>query len=124
MVFFFFFASFLDVGTLSARVIFIIQTWRSLPDSNEVQKDFPGLAISSAEATLDRLAASNMFFIAKRKHANQDVFYFSAKIPRGVPFLIELTTVIGNPGLKCAIKTPSPEMAPLFFEAVENLLKP
>ncbi|XP_021887920.1 beta-adaptin-like protein C [Carica papaya] len=101
-----------------------LETWRSLPDSNEVQKDFPGLAISSAEATLDRLAASNMFFIAKRKHANQDVFYFSAKIPRGVPFLIELTTVIGNPGLKCAIKTPSPEMAPLFFEAVENLLKP
>lgn len=64
-----------------------------------------------------------MFFIAKRKHANQEVLYLSAKIPRGIPFLIELTAVIGTPGVKCAVKTPSPEMAPLFFEAVETLLK-
>lgn len=64
-----------------------------------------------------------MFFIAKRKNANQDVFYFSAKIPPGVPFLIELTTVIGNPGVKCAIKTPNPDIASLFFEAIETLLR-
>ena len=100
-----------------------MQTWRSLPDSNEVLKEFPDIVVSTAEATLDRLAASNMFFIAKRKHANQDVFYFSAKIPQGIPLLIELTTVIGNPGVKCAIKTPNPEMAPQFFEAIETLLK-
>lgn len=79
--------------------------------------------MNSIEPTLDRLTASNLFFIAKRKHANQDVFYFSAKIPNGVPFLIELTLAVGTPGLKCAVKTPSPEMAPLFFEAVETLLK-
>ncbi|KAG2677218.1 hypothetical protein I3760_12G088600 [Carya illinoinensis] len=100
-----------------------LETWRSLPDSNEISKDFPDIVVNSMEATLDRLAASNIFFIAKRKHANQDVFYFSAKIPRGVPFLIELTTVIGTPGVKCAIKTPGPEMAPLFFEAIETLIK-
>lgn len=99
------------------------KTWRSLPDSNEISKDFPGVVVNSVEATLDRLAASNIFFIAKRKNANQDVFYFSAKLPQGVPFLIELTTVIGTLGVKCAIKTPGPEMAPLFFEAVETLLK-
>ncbi|CAL0311384.1 unnamed protein product [Lupinus luteus] len=99
-----------------------LETWRSLPDSNEISKDFPTIVLSSAEATLDRLAASNMFFIAKRKNANQDVFYFSAKLPRGIPFLIELTTVIGNPGVKCAIKTPNPEMSALFFEAIETLL--
>ncbi|MBA0737268.1 hypothetical protein Gogos_010739 [Gossypium gossypioides] len=98
-------------------------TWRSLPDSNEILKEFPGIMVSSAETTMDRLAASNVFFIAKRKHANQDVLYFSAKIPRGIPFLIELTTVIGNPGVKCATKTPNPELAPLFFEAIETLLK-
>ena len=101
----------------------LLQTWRSLPDSNEVSKDFPALVIGNVEETLDRLAASNMFFIAKRKNANQDVFYFSAKIPRGIPFLIELTTVTGNPGVKCAIKTANPEMSALFFEAVETLLR-
>ena len=103
--------------------LFPFQTWRSLPDSNEVSKDFPGIMVNGVEATLDRLAASNMFFIAKRKHANQDVFYFSAKMPRGIPFLTELTTVVGIPGIKCAIKTPNPEMANLFFETIETLLK-
>lgn len=99
------------------------QTWRSLPDSNEVSKDFPALVIGGVDATVERLAASNVFFIAKRKNANQDVFYFSAQMPRGTPLLIELTTVVGNPGVKCAIKTPSPEMSPFFFEAIETLLK-
>ncbi|XP_057775862.1 beta-adaptin-like protein C [Salvia miltiorrhiza] len=100
-----------------------LETWKSLPDSNEISKDFPTVVMTSVEATLDRLAASNMFFIAKRKHSNQDVLYLSAKIPRGIPFLIELTAAIGVPGLKCAIKTTGPEMAPLFFEAIESLLK-
>lgn len=100
-----------------------LETWKSLPDSNEVSKDFPGIVVNSVEATLDHLAASNMFFIAKRKHANQEVLYLSAKIPSGIPFLIELTAVVGIPGVKCAVKTPTPEMAPLFFEAIENLLK-
>ncbi|XP_038874504.1 beta-adaptin-like protein B [Benincasa hispida] len=100
-----------------------LETWRSLPDSNEVSKDFPAIVLTNVEAVLERLTATNMFFIAKRKHANQDVFYFSTKIPRGIPFLIELTTGIGSPGLKCAIKTPNIDMAPLFFEALETLLK-
>ncbi|KAK9668104.1 hypothetical protein RND81_13G035700 [Saponaria officinalis] len=104
------------------RTMFL-ETWKSLPDSNEVLKEFPSLVINSVEATLDKLAASNMFFIAKRKNANQDVLYLSAKIPRGIPFLIELTAAVGIPGIKCAVKTPSPDMAPLFFEALECLLQ-
>ncbi|KAE8055362.1 hypothetical protein FH972_012203 [Carpinus fangiana] len=99
-----------------------LETWRSLPDSNEVSKEFPGIVVNNAEAAIERLGASNIFFIAKRKHANQDVFYFSAKLPRGIPFLIELTTAVGTLGVKCAIKTPGAEMAPLFFEAIETLL--
>ncbi|CAN7014134.1 unnamed protein product [Brassica rapa subsp. trilocularis] len=100
-----------------------LETWRSLPDSNEVQKDFPGITITSIDSTLDLLAASNMFFIAKRKNGNQDVLYLSAKAPKGVPFLIELTAMVGQPGLKCAVKTPTPEIAPLFFESLEMLFK-
>ncbi|KAK1351433.1 beta-adaptin-like protein C [Heracleum sosnowskyi] len=100
-----------------------LETWKSLPDSNEVLRDFPGIVITSLESTLDQLASSNMFFIAKRKNANQEVLYLSAKIPRAIPFLIELTAVVGVPGLKCAIKTPNPEMASLFFEALESLFK-
>lgn len=79
--------------------------------------------INSVDVTVDRLAASNVFFIAKRKNMNQEVLYLSAKAPRGIPFLIELTGVVGIAGVKCAIKTRNPEMAPLFFEAMEALLK-
>ncbi|KAL9242808.1 hypothetical protein vseg_016772 [Gypsophila vaccaria] len=104
------------------RTMFL-ETWKSLPDSNEVLKEFPGLVVNSIETTLEKFAAANMFFIAKRKNANQDVLYLSAKIPRGTPFLIELTAAVGVPGVKCAIKTPSPEMTPLFFEALEHLLR-
>lgn len=100
-----------------------LETWKSLPDSNEVLREFPGLVINSVESTLEKLASSNMFFIAKRKNANQEVLYLSAKIPKGIPFLIELTAAVGIPGVKCAIKTPSPEMAPLFFEALEHFLQ-
>lgn len=42
----------------------ILQTWKSLPDSNVVSKEFPRILMTNVEATLDKLAALNMFFIA------------------------------------------------------------
>ncbi|CAN6908984.1 unnamed protein product [Brassica oleracea] len=45
----------------------LLETWRSLPDSNE---DFPGITITRVESTLDLLAASNMFFISKLKNGS------------------------------------------------------
>ncbi|KAG9447673.1 hypothetical protein H6P81_013801 [Aristolochia fimbriata] len=100
-----------------------LETWKSLPDSNEISKDFPTHVIKSMDATIEHLAASNVFFIAKRRNMNQEVLYLSAKGPRGIPFLIEITAVVGTPGVKCAVKTPNPEMVPLFFEGVDALLK-
>ncbi|KAL5713960.1 hypothetical protein ACHQM5_015986 [Ranunculus cassubicifolius] len=100
-----------------------LEKWKSLPDSNEVTKDLVGVVVNSVEATLDKLAASNMFFIAKRRHANQEVLYLSAKMIWGIPVLIELTAVVGIPGVKCAIKVPNPELAPLVFEAMGAVLR-
>lgn len=51
------------------------------------------------------------------------VLYLSGKVPPSIPFLVELTCKVGSPSVKCAVKTPTPEMAPLFFEAIESLLK-
>jgi AP-1 complex subunit beta-1 len=51
------------------------------------------------------------------------VLYFSGKVPPSIPFLVEFTCKVGSCGVKCAVKTPTPEMAPLFFEAIEALLK-
>ncbi|KAF7048972.1 hypothetical protein CFC21_057602 [Triticum aestivum] len=99
-----------------------LEAWKSLPDDNEFSKEYPNSVISSIDATIEHLAASNVFFIAKRKNANMDVLYLSAKIPRGIPFLIELTAAVGVPGAKCAVKTPNREFVPLFFEAMESLI--
>ncbi|KAK8445897.1 hypothetical protein SEVIR_9G404300v4 [Setaria viridis] len=100
-----------------------LEGWKSLPDDHEFTKEFPGSVISSIDATVERLAAANVFFIAKRKNANMDVLYLSAKMPRGIPFLIEITAAVGVPGVKCAVKTANKEMVPLFFEAMEALTK-
>ncbi|CAM8879874.1 unnamed protein product [Rhodiola kirilowii] len=112
---------FTEDGTMERGAF--LETWRSLPESNEVSKSIQSIVVNNIDVTLNRLASSNMFFIAKRKHANQDVLYLSAKLPRGIPFLIELTTTVGIRGLNCAVKTPSPEMAALFFEGIEALLQ-
>ncbi|KAF3340866.1 beta-adaptin-like protein C [Carex littledalei] len=85
-------------------------------------EDLTNSVIHSIDATVEHLAASNVFFVAKRRNANKEVLYLSTKIPRGIPFLIEITAGLGVPGVKCAIKTPNPEYAPIFFEAMETLL--
>lgn len=100
-----------------------MQTWKSIPDTNEIAKDLPGATIHNVDSTVEHLAASNLFFVAKRRNANKEVLYLSCKGPKAVPFLIELTAAISVPGVKCAVKTPSPELAPLLFEAMEGLLK-
>lgn len=58
-------------------------------------------------------------------HCNMflQVLYLSGKVPPNIPFLVELTCKVSQPGVKCAVKTPTVEMAPLFFEAIESLLK-
>ncbi|KAJ6841584.1 beta-adaptin-like protein B [Iris pallida] len=112
---------FLEDGRME-RTSFL-ETWKSIPDTNEIAKDLQGAVINSVDATIELLGASNVFFVAKRRNANKEILYLSAKGPKAVPFLIELTAAVGVPGVKCAVKTPSPELAPLFFEAMESLLK-
>ncbi|PPS03181.1 hypothetical protein GOBAR_AA17468 [Gossypium barbadense] len=58
-----------------------LETWRSLPDSNEVLKEFPGIMVSSAETTMDRLAASNVFFIAKQEARESGRIVFLCQDP-------------------------------------------
>ncbi|KAH7280227.1 hypothetical protein KP509_37G056900 [Ceratopteris richardii] len=106
-----------------------LETWKALPDSHEVTRDLPTALISSVDATVEKLSSSNLFYIARRmlKDTNQDVLYLSCKVPyvsgKSIPFLVELTALVGSPGVKCAVKTPSPEMSPLLFDAIDFLLK-
>lgn len=120
-------ALFVEEGKMERNTF--LETWKALPDSHEVSRDLPTAVISNVDAALEKFSTSNLFYIARRvlKDTNQDVLYLSGKVPyisgKVIPFLVELTTMVGFPGVKCAVKTPSPEMAPLFFEAIEALLK-
>ncbi|KAH9326126.1 hypothetical protein KI387_006304, partial [Taxus chinensis] len=78
-----------------------LETWKSLPDSHEIVKELSNSIISNVDVTIDKLAASNVFFIAKRplRDTNQEALYLSAKLPRNIPILIEMTALIGNPGV-------------------------
>ena len=51
------------------------QTWKALPDSHEVAKELPSALITNVDATVEKLATSNLFFIARRmlKDTNQEV---------------------------------------------------
>ena len=51
-----------------------------MPGSKEVSKDIPDIVINSVDKTIERLASSNMFFIAKRNKKKQHVLYISAKV--------------------------------------------
>ncbi|CAM6037567.1 unnamed protein product [Sphagnum compactum] len=113
---------FMEDGHMERGVF--LETWKSLPDSHEVAKDLPNATITNVDVSLEKLATTNLFFIARRqlKDTNQEVLYLSGKVPPNIPFLVELTFVVGHLSVKCAVKTPTPEMAPLFFEAIESLL--
>lgn len=102
-----------------------LETWKSLPDANEVQHDYPTLQLGGVDEAVERLAPHNLFYIAKRhlKDTNQEVLYLSAKVPPDSPLLVELTFISRALGVRCAVKTPQLELAPLFFEAVEGLLQ-
>ncbi|GJP32925.1 hypothetical protein CLOM_g17506 [Closterium sp. NIES-68] len=102
-----------------------LETWKALPDSNEVSRDLPGITISNIDSVSEKLALNNVFFVAKRhlKDTNQDILYLSAKLAPSIPILLEITFLLGVAGTKCAVKTPSPEWAPLVFEALESILQ-
>eukprot|EP00850_Spirogloea_muscicola_P016030 SM000127S26646 [mRNA] locus=s127:194449:199597:+ [translate_table: standard] len=102
-----------------------LETWKSLPDANEVTRELPESIISNLDVTLERLASKNVFFVAKRrlKDTNKDAIYTSVKLVSNVALLVEFTFASGIPGVTCAVKTPSVEYTPLFFESVEKLLQ-
>ncbi|KAK8934449.1 Beta-adaptin-like protein B [Platanthera zijinensis] len=77
-----------------------LETWKSLPDSNEVAKDLPGTIIHNMDAMVEHLAEANLFFVAKHRNANKEIMFVSAKDPRGVPLLTELTASVGVPGTR------------------------
>ncbi|KAK8948152.1 Beta-adaptin-like protein B [Platanthera guangdongensis] len=64
-----------------------LETWKLLPDSNEVATHLPRAIIHIMDAVVEHLAEANLFFVAKHRNTNKEIMYVSAKGPRGVPLL-------------------------------------
>ena len=50
----------------------------------------------------------------------QAMMYYSLKVPQNVGVLVEMTFASGV--IKCALRTPHPDIANLVFEAFERIL--
>lgn len=85
--------SFLFLGvfyTSNLAICLLHQTWKALPDSHEVAKDLPNALITDVDATLKKLAETNLFFIARRalKDTNQEVELLGLYVSTGLCFLL------------------------------------
>jgi len=101
-----------------------LNTWKSLPDANESTKMFAAVSVASVDNWVARLKTKHVFFMAQRQlqGTNQTVIYLSLKLPPATIVLVEVTTTVGTPGLKCCIKTSAPDVSPLVFEALETIM--
>ena len=99
--------------------------WKQIPDANERTKVVQPLASTSADAVVAALQAARIHLIARRSpQPGQDVVYFSAKTVTNAVFLAEITLQQGQPSAKLCTKTVSADLAVLFENAVEAVLKP
>jgi len=99
-----------------------LQTWKSLPDTNEVVKQLDVPAVANVDALIEKLNGNNVYFLARRQLNNQEVIYCSAKVLQA-QLLLELTMTVGIPGVKCCLKTSAMDMVSMCFEAVDALLR-
>ena len=80
-----------------------LQTWKSLPDTNEIVKQLDVPPVMNIDALIEKLKGHNVFFLARRQLNNQEGIYCSAKVPQA-QLLLELTMSVGVPGVKCCLK--------------------
>ena len=101
-----------------------INTWKGISDQNELYGNVK-LPSDNIDATVSRLSANNVFFIARRKVPNvegQEVVYVSCKTLMNHRFLAELTFKAGFNGCKICVKSQNSSYSNLAKEAIERCL--
>eukprot|EP01027_Heterolobosea_sp_BB2_P027382 GEZU01042735.1.p1 GENE.GEZU01042735.1~~GEZU01042735.1.p1 ORF type:complete len:934 (-),score=381.24 GEZU01042735.1:29-2830(-) len=98
--------------------------WKSIPDENERQAQFPNTRTTDLEAIKRMLEDNRVYFIAKRSLPGQENLYFSAKLPspNDVLFVVELVVFQGQPGCRVSVKTANVEYSDLFIEDLKSIL--
>eukprot|EP01118_Nematostelium_gracile_P010909 TRINITY_DN3828_c0_g1_i1.p1 TRINITY_DN3828_c0_g1~~TRINITY_DN3828_c0_g1_i1.p1 ORF type:complete len:864 (+),score=270.43 TRINITY_DN3828_c0_g1_i1:134-2725(+) len=106
---------FMESGQL-ARDEFL-SLWRSL--GGESVKDIP-LGFNADQAQ-KRLEANRCFYIARRTVGNQELLYFSSRVPRDSASLL-LEVAFGQGQAHVTVKATSAELIPAFEQAIASIL--
>lgn len=106
-------------GAMDKRVF--LTTWKEIPAANEVQHVLDTFDMNSEQIS-NKLAANNVFTIAKRTVDGQDVLYQSFKLTNGIWALAELKIAPGNSKATLSIKSRSLDVAPSVQQMYEMLL--
>lgn len=100
-----------------------LSSWRSLPDTPETAQQLP-VTVGSVAGATDKLKAKNMFLMAHRQvpQTGQEAMYMAGKA-LGVPVLLELKFVLGQPGVQCSCKSEKQDLVPLMFPFLQSTLQ-
>lgn len=100
-------------------------SWKAIPDANEASQQIPGPSPASIEIVKQRLASNNVFLMAARGSPNgEQAAYLTASIatlPQPTRVLLEVRFGGAAPGLRAALRSERPDLAPLVFGALPEL---
>ncbi len=99
-----------------------VETWQSMPPSNEVQTNV-GISTSNAEMLQAALERGNIFTVNGRTVGGQHILYQSLRFTNDVLVLAELKITPGNPTAQLAVKTQAMDLIPLVQSSYAHLLQ-
>ncbi|XP_028391800.1 LOW QUALITY PROTEIN: AP-1 complex subunit beta-1-like [Dendronephthya gigantea] len=109
---------FIETGQMDRKVF--LAMWKEIPASNEVQKQFH--CNITSEMAQQKLAANNVFTVAKRTVDGQDMLYQSLKFTNNIWVLAELKMEPNNTNVQLALKTQAMDVVKGVQEAYEAIL--
>lgn len=109
---------FVEDGQMDRKVF--LAMWKDIPSTNEVQKQLHSNA--NADMAQQKLAANNVFTVAKRTVDGQDMLYQSLKFTNNIWVLAELKMEPQNPNVQLALKTQALDVIPGVQQAYEAIL--
>lgn len=111
---------FCEDGQLDKRIF--LQTWKEIPSANEVQFTIKEIA-GHSDTLAAKLAANNIFTIAKRNVDGQDMLYQSLKLSNNIWVLLELKLCPGTMDATLSLKSRSVEVAHIIFSAYDSIIR-
>ena len=101
-----------------------VDLWRSVPDAEEQQAELP-VIVGTVEAIKTALQSSGWMVLAHKNVELEEILYVTGRaiMPGGaVQLLLELRFSLGAPGIRAFFRGSMPQLAPLVFAALHEML--